>query len=157
MPRKNDKPNHPEEFNQCSWRALKAGGHWMFLVFLTDVPGAYLLSHYPDWPFVLRTLVALLPLIAGVLYVQSTVRWIRGMDELHQRITQAAFLSATVTYLLLSVAWELLRRTGAFEIILQATNLHLELMPFANCTFAIGLTYVLFGIGYTHVFNRRYR
>jgi len=138
-------------------RSLKAGGGWMMLVFVTDVPGANLLSHHKDWPLVLRVVITLIPLLAGLFYVRSIVRWIRGMDELHQRITQAAFLFATVAYLVLSVAWGLLKRTDVFEVIFQATHLHFELMPFANCTFAIGMTYVLFGIGYVHIFNRRYK
>ena len=44
----NGKPNIPEEIGwgkQYSWRAsLKAGGGWMMLAFLTDLPGIYLMS-----------------------------------------------------------------------------------------------------------------
>ena len=129
----------------------------MMAVFATDVPGAYLLSHHPGWPLVLRVVLALLPLVAGLLYVRAMGSWIRGMDELHRRITLESFLFATVTYLILNTTWDLLKRTGVFEAILQATHLHFELMPFANCTFAIGMTYVLWGIGYTHIFNRGYQ
>ena len=33
----------------------------------------------------------------------------------------------------------------------------LERMPFTNLTFITAMTYILYGIGYTHIFNRRYK
>src|SRR5213594_406506 len=108
----NNKPNTPEEIGwgrEYSWRAAtKAGGGWMMLAFLTDLPGNYLIEHHMDWPLVLRTVIALIPLLASLLYVRSTARWVRGMDELHRRIALEAFLFATVAYLFLAAAWFLL-------------------------------------------------
>jgi hypothetical protein len=158
----NNKPNTPEVFgwgSRYSWRdSLKAGGGWMMLAFLTDVPGAYLIAHHADWPLVLRTLIALLPMVASFLYVRGIMRWIRGMDELHRQITTSAFAFAAIAYLFLGVAWsQLVDRAGIFEAAFQLTRLQmLERMPFSNCSFAISMTYILFGIGYTHIFNRRY-
>ena len=34
----------------------------------------------------LRAAIALIPLIASLLYVRGTARWVRGMDELHRRV-----------------------------------------------------------------------
>ena len=65
------------------------------LVFLTDVPGAYLIAHHKDWPILLPIIVALLPLAASLLYIRDILRWIRGMDELHRQITLASFGFAT--------------------------------------------------------------
>jgi hypothetical protein len=156
-----NKPNLPEEIGlgkMASWRAsMKAGAPWMFAVYLTDIPGAYLLSRNEDWPAIFRAVVAMAPLMASLLYVRSLARWIGGMDEMHRRVTQSAFLFATVAYLLLSAAWDLLKRTGLFDAISGATDLHFELMPFSNCTFIICLTYILWGIGYSKIFNRCYR
>jgi len=94
LPHMNGKPNIPEEIGwgkQYSWRAsLKAGGGWMMLAFLTDLPGIYLIEHHRDWHLALRAAIALVPLIATLLYVRSISRWVRGMDELHRRITLAA-------------------------------------------------------------------
>ena len=167
-----NKPNDPEELitlnpkNYSFWADMKVNG-WLLVAMLTGAANALLFHskapygllrhYYQDWPVVLRAVVELVPLLASLLWARSMARWIRGMDELHQRITQAAFLFATVAYLVLSVIWDLLRRTDIFEVIHEATHLHFELMPFSNCTFAIGMTYVLFGIGYTHIFNRRYQ
>jgi ABC-type spermidine/putrescine transport system permease subunit I len=158
----NDKLNIPEEIMglRCSWRnSCKAGGAWMMLAYLTDVPGAYLIAHHKDWPLVLRIIVALLPLLASLLYVRGIVRWIRGMDELHRQLTLAAFGFAAVAYLFLGAAWSLLMdRAGVFESVFHLTRLQtLERMPFFNCTLIIAMTYILFGIGYTHIFNRRYK
>jgi len=156
----NGKPNIPEEIGwgkQYSWRAsLKAGGGWMMLAFLTDLPGIYLIEHHRDWRLALRAAIALVPLIATLLYVRSIARWVRGMDELHRPITLTAFLFATVAYLFLTAAWFLLNHAGIWSAIAQTTGLHLERIPFSNCTFIICLTYILFGAGYS-VFNRRYQ
>jgi hypothetical protein len=156
----NSRPNIPEEIGlgkQYSWRAsLKAGGGWMMLAFLTDLPGIYLTEHHKDWPLALRAVIALFPLMASLLYMRSTARWVRGMDELHRRIALEAFLFATVTYLFLTAAWFLLNHAGIWDAIAQTTGLHLERMPFSNCTLIICLTYVFFGVGYS-IFNRRYQ
>jgi hypothetical protein len=156
----NSKPNIPEEIGlgkQYSCRAsLKAGGGWMMLAFLTDVPGLHLIDRHPEWPLVLRVLIALLPLLATVLYVRSTARWVRGMDELHRRVALQSFLFATVTYLLFTATWFLLNHAGVWRALAEASGLHLERVPFANCTFVICLTYILFGVGYS-ICNRRYQ
>ena len=127
----------------------------MMLAFLTDLPGIYLTEHHKDWPLGLRAVIAMIPLIASLLYMRSTARWVRGMDELHRRIALEAFLFATVTYLFLTAAWFLLNHAGIWAAIAQTTGLHLERMPFSNCTLIICLTYVFFGVGYS-IFNRRY-
>jgi len=160
----NSKPNIPDEIGlwtgkPFSWRdSLKAGAGWMMLVYLTDVPGAYLIAHHKDWPIALRIMIALIPLAAALLYVRGVVQWIRGMDELHQKITLAAFGFASVTYLFLAAAWsQLTNRAGIFEDVFHLSRLQtLERMPFSTCSFIIALTWVLFCLGFT-IINRRYK
>jgi len=156
----NSNLNVPEEIGlgkQYSWRAsLKAGGGWMMLAFLTDLPGIYLIEQHKDWPLLVRTLIAMMPLMASLLYVRSTARWIRGMDELHCRIALESFLFAAVAYLFISSAWFLLEKAGVWNAIVQTTGLHLERMPFSTCTLILCLTYVLFGVGHS-IINRRYQ
>src|SRR5262245_51129900 len=111
----NNKPNHPGDV-PYSWRAsLKAGGGWMMLAFLTDLPGIYWIEHHQDWPLVLKAVLALLPLLASMLYVRSTARWVRGMDELHRRVVLEAFLFATLAYLFLMAGFFLLNKAGVWE------------------------------------------
>jgi hypothetical protein len=114
------------------------------------------IEHHADWPLVSRVVIILIPLIATLLYVRSTARWVRGMDELHRRIVLEAFLFATVAYLFLAASWFLLNHAGVWDAMAQTTGLHLERMPFSNCTLIICLTYVFFGVGYS-IFNRRYQ
>ena len=158
----NTRPNVPEEIGlgkEYSWRAsFKAGGGWMMLVFLTDLPGAYLIGQHTDWPVALRAVIALIPLLLSLMYVRSTARWVRGMDELHRRVSLEAFLFATVMYLFLTAAWLLFGNAGVWSAVAGATGLHLERVPFAQatCTWILCLTYVFFGIGYS-ILNRRYR
>jgi hypothetical protein len=154
--RMNGKPNLPEEIQHCTWRSLKAGGGWMFLAMGTSIAADYLLPHHKDWPLALRAVVVMIPLAAGLLYVRSTARWIRGMDELHRYITLSAFLFATVAYLLLNTAWPLLDKAGVFEAISQVTSLRLERLYLGNCTVTLALTYIFWGIGLS-IFNRRYQ
>ena len=160
----NNKPNIPDEIGlwtgkPYSWQdSVKAGAGWMMLVYLTDVPGAYLIAHHKEWPMVLRIGITLIPIAAALLYVRGVVHWIRGMDELHRKITLTSFGFATVSYLFLAAAWsQLVERAGIFEDVFHLTRLQtLERMPFSNCTFIIALTWVLFCLGFT-IFNRRYK
>lgn len=152
----NDRPNVPEDTLQCTWRSLKAGGGWMFIAMGTSIAADYLLPHHKDWPWVLRAVLVLVPLAAALLYVRSTARWIRGMDELHRHITLCSFLIATVAYLLLNIAWPLLDKAGVFEAISQVTSLRLERLYLGNCTLTLALTYVFWGVG-LRIFYRRYQ
>ena len=127
----------------------------MFVVYLTDIPGNWLLKHHQDWPVSLRLLIALLPLAASLLYVRGIAQWIRGMDELHRRVTLGAFLFGTTLYLIFNAGWPLLVRAGVFAA-LNLTRWHLDQMPFSNCTFTICLTYIFSALGYA-IFNRRYQ
>jgi len=158
----NNRPNLPEEIGfgkltlWSSWRgSMKAGAAWMFVVYLSDIPGAWLLDHHQDWPLILRILIALVPLAASLLYVRGIAQWIRGMDELHRRVTLAAFLFGTTLYLVFNTGWPLLVRAGLFTA-LNLTRWHLDQMPFFNCTFTICLTYIFSGLGYSLI-NRRYQ
>jgi hypothetical protein len=77
------------------------------------------------------------------------------MDELHRRIALESFLFATVAYLFLTAICFLLNHAGVLDAIAQPTGLHLERVPFSNCTLIICLTYVFYGVGYS-IINRRY-
>jgi hypothetical protein len=161
----NNQPNLPEEIgfgkmthlNWNLWRGSlnKGGAAWMFTVYLTDIPGEWLIKHHQDWPLLLRLLIALLPLAASLLYVRGMARWIRGMDELDRRITLGALLFGTTLYLVFNAGWPLLVRAGVFSA-LNLTRWHLDQMPFYNCTLTICLTYHFSGLGH-FIFNRRYR
>jgi hypothetical protein len=150
-------PNLPEETMQVSWRSLKGGGAWLILAMLADFFGGSQLHRHPEWPALLRAAIGFLSLGFGLLYVRSVMRWIRGMDELHRQLMLNAFLFATIAYLVFSTIWLTLDRSGAFAALAQTTQLHLERVDFRSCALILGLTHVFWGIGYTHIFSRRFR
>jgi hypothetical protein len=78
---------------------LRVNG-WAAVAALTSFAGEVLLPpRHESWPTFLHLSVALIPLVAGLLWVRSITRWLRGMDELHRRITTAAAVFATATTL----------------------------------------------------------
>lgn len=105
-----------------------------------------MLPHHKDWPVALRLAIALVPLLASLLWAHSIARWMRGMDELHRRITQAAALFATVATLLVVAASHLLVVAGVLPGHFQA-----------SASFVIIWLVVGFYILGRNIFNRRYQ
>jgi len=58
----------------------------------------------------LRIVVALAPFLAILLWVRNWFRWIRGLNELHRRITVAATFFATSASFILVMIWHRLGR-----------------------------------------------
>jgi hypothetical protein len=154
------KLNQPEDIGisprACFRDSFKAGAAWMILVYLTDIPGLYVLSHHASWPLALRCVITLVPLLFAFQYVRSIARWIRGMDELHRALSVESFAFATVAYLFIATAWFLFGHAGLWNAISDSTNVHLERIPWNDCTFIICMIHVLFGIGYS-IFKRRFQ
>jgi uncharacterized protein YacL len=145
-----NKPNIPEELAPGKYYSLrtemKVNG-WCWVAVLTSFAGeCWLLPHHKDWPVILRTIVALVPLVVSLLWVRSVMGWIRGMDELHRRITVAACLFATVATLFVVAALHLLVVAGVFSARFQAT-----------AGFVVIWLVVCFYILGQAIFNRRYQ
>ena len=105
-----------------------------------------LLPHHKDWLTALRTVIALVPLVASLLWVRSVMQWMRGMDELQRRITTAASVFATVTTLFVIAASHLLVVAGVFPVRFQATAGFIIIW--------LVVCFYLLGRG---IFNRRYQ
>ena len=54
------------------------------------------MQHHSDWNLVLRTGVALAPIIPSLLWARSIARWMRQLDELQRRIQYEAWFFAAV-------------------------------------------------------------
>lgn len=146
----NNKPNIPEELAPGKYYSirteLKVNG-WCWVAVLTSfVNEAILLPHHMDWPVALRAVIALIPWAASLLWVRSVAGWIRGMDELHRRITLAACLFAAIATLFVVVGFHLLVVAGVFSPKFQATT-----------GFVIIWLVVCFYILGQSVFNRRFK
>jgi putative transcriptional regulator len=89
----NDKPNLPEEIMfgpSYSLRANLKANTWAFVAMLLSWAGDQLLSLPRDWNVAQRAIIALVPLLIGLLWVRDFVRWVRGMDEMHRRLSVEA-------------------------------------------------------------------
>jgi hypothetical protein len=167
-----NKPNDPEELitlnpkNYSFWADMKVNG-WLLVAMLTGAANALLFHskapygllrhYYQDWPVVLRAVVELVPLLASLLWARSMARWIRGMDELHRRITLEAWLFAAIATLYFLSIWHLLDLAGVSAAVLQATQkVHLEALDKPIFPLTIGMFYIFSGFSFT-ILNRRYK
>ena len=97
-----------------SFRADIRLNAWAFVAVGLAFASRIVIRHHPDWSMWLRALIALLPLLPSFLYVRSITRWIRGMDELQQRIQLGACLFATTGTIFIVLAYNLLVAQGIY-------------------------------------------
>jgi len=133
---------------------IQANG-WAFVAMLLSWAGDMLLSLPRDWSVVQRVVIALVPLLFGLLWVRSFARWVRGMDEMHRQLSVEAGLFATTMTLFVVTIWHVLDKTGAFQAGFEMTKLHLD-SHFHTASFPISLVGALYFLGYP-IFNRRYQ
>ena len=154
-----NKPNLPEELffgKSYSFQAnLKVNG-WAFVAMLVSFAGDMLLHRYQDWPVALRSIIVLAPLLPALLWVRSVAQWIRGMDELHRRVSLEACLFAAVWTLFIVTGWHVLDAAGVFQAAcFQAPRVHLA-SHFRSCSFPITLVMGFYFLGHV-IFIRRYQ
>jgi len=154
----NDKPNLPEEIMfgpSYSLRANLKANSWAFVAMLLSWAGDQLLSLPRDWTVVQRAIIALVPLLVGLLWVRDFVRWVRGMDEMHRRLSMEACLFATGVTLFVVTVWHILDKAGVFQAGSHMARLHLD-SHFRTASFPISLVLAFYFLGYA-IFNRRYK
>ena len=100
-----DKPNIMESVEPGSGQySLKADlrlNAWLLVAAVTHLIVLYPIERQSEWSPLSRGLLALVPLIPGLLYVRSWVRFIRGLDELQRRIQLESFLFAALATVIL--------------------------------------------------------
>jgi hypothetical protein len=114
-----NKPNLPDELEpgkkDYSFRKdLRVNG-WGYVALAMSVAGEWLLHTHKDRPVVLRAVITLAPVIPVLLWGRVFARWIRGMDELHRRMTVEVCLFATTATLFLFTALHPLAKAGVFQ------------------------------------------
>ena len=151
------RPNLPEELDllagkkEYSFRTdLKVNG-WGYVAMVLSFAGDVLLPRHKDWPVILRAIIALAPIVPALLWGRIFARWIRGMDELHRRITLEVCLLATTATLFLFTALHPLDKAGVF----QALGWHagLGLQTWWGTSWLMVCFYILG----SKILNRRYR
>lgn len=156
----NSKLSFPEEVipgkNYSFWADMKVNG-WLCVAALmwgaSDIIFVHQVSHF-DWA--LRTIVALAPFVVIPLWVRDVARWVRGMDELHQRLTLSAILFAVSLTFFFVLLWHRLEKAGFFQSIFPAGK-NLE-ASWDICT--VGHVILLLALSYFlghAIFNRRYK
>jgi len=105
---------------------------------------ARLLLRDPELTGAMRVLVALLPLMPGLLYLRSLWRWIIGLDELQRRLQFEAVSFASLSMLVLGLTVDLLKQAGF------AHRLHFGWEGY------FAFTFLLYALGLARA-NRGYR
>jgi hypothetical protein len=107
-------PESVQPGRNYSFRADINLNGWAFVAVGLSFASRIVIRHHPDWSLWLRALVALSPLLPSLFYVRSIARWIRGMDELQQRIQLGACLIATTGTIFVVLGYNLLITQGIY-------------------------------------------
>jgi hypothetical protein len=155
----NNKPNLPNEIfwgKEYSWRKDCEVNSWLGIAAtisgFADIIFAPLVK---QWPLEARVGIVLAEFICLALWARSVTHWIRGMDEMHRRITTSVMLAAIGSTFFFLMLWHCLNRVGLFDVIFAKPK------PGASwdiCTICHGflLLVLFYGIAQT-IFNRRYK
>ena len=137
----NNKPNDPEECinpQKSSWPTDMKVNYWFFIAVVVGMANAIyfhpigpgfdgvLREDFLTWPVGTRLIIESVPLLAGLLWARSWARFIRGMDELHRRITIQAWLIAVLATLGFISIWPMLDAAGISGSVYYATHFHGE-------------------------------
>ncbi len=153
-----DKPNIPDEIflggsKQYSWRTdCRVNGWLMVAVLMSGASDFFFAQQVRQLDVAWRTVIALAPFLVLPLWMRNLAQWIRGMDELHRRITLAAVLftvSATFFFVLL---WHRLEAAGFFEAICPGRK-SWDIGTVGHEVLLLTFFYIL---GHT-IFNRRFK
>jgi hypothetical protein len=154
----NNKPNIPDEVflggsKEYSWLTdLKVNGWLMLAVLISGASDFFFAHKVKQLDVVLRTLIALAPFFAILLWTRNLAQWIRGMDELHRRITLAAVLFAVSATFFFVLVWHRLEVAGFFEAICPGRK-SWDIGTVGHAFLLMTLFYIL---GHA-IFNRRYK
>jgi hypothetical protein len=155
----NNKLNIPEEVipgkNYSFWADMKVNG-WLCVAALIGGADILFVHQVKHLDVALRTIIALAPFVVIPLWVRDLARWIRGMDELHQRITLAAILFAVSTTFFFVMLWHRLDKAGFFQAIFPASKNPDASWDICTAGHVILLLAFSYFLGYT-IFNRRYK
>ncbi|HEY5551846.1 MAG TPA: hypothetical protein VIK52_08155 [Opitutaceae bacterium] len=103
-----EKPNMMESVEPCSdqysFKTDLRLNAWLAVAVVVYLATLWLNSRHPDWSPLVRGLIALTPLVPGLLYIRSWVRFIRECDELQRRIQSEAFLFASIGTVIVGAA-----------------------------------------------------
>jgi hypothetical protein len=156
----NSKPNIPGEIflgdKEYSWRADGRVNGWLFVATIIsgicDIMFPHAIGQMSPG---VRVGIVVVEFLALLLWVRSLAKWIRGMDELHRRITTSAVLFAVGATFFILMLWHRLDVAGLFNAVFGTPKTGAGWDICTICHAFLLLTLFYFS-GFT-VFNRRYR
>lgn len=161
MTSKLNKPNVPGEIfmgqKDYSWRADWKVNGWLFVAAVISALSEFLFAQeVRHWPLVYQIGIVIAEFLAIALWIRDLTIWIRGMDELHRRITTSAVLFAVSATFFVMMLWHRLDRAGLFNAIFPKPKI--GSVGWDICTVGHGflLLTLFYFVGFT-VFNRRYK
>ena len=154
-----NKPNLPNEIfwgKDYSWRKDRQVNSWLAsAAIISGLADILYASAVRQWSTEARVGIVLTEFLCLALWARSMTLWIRGMDEMHQRITTSVVLAATGATFFVMLLWHNLNRAGLFNVLFG--------QPKPGTSWDIGtvchgflLLVLFYGIA-QKVFNRRYR
>jgi hypothetical protein len=155
----NNKLNTPDDIalgqKEYSWRKdFKVNG-WLFVAAVISGVCDILFRHVvKQWPPVWQTIIVVAEFLAIWLWTRDLRAWVRGMDELHRRITVSSILFAVSATFFIMMLWHGLDRAGLFNVIFGKPGRN----GWDICTPTHGfllMTWLYFGA--QGFFNRRYK
>lgn len=156
----NNKPNVPGEIflgeAEYSWRADWTVNGWLFVATIISALADVMFPHVVSrWPLAVRVAISVAEFVAIALWADGLSRWIRGMDELHRRITISAVLLAVSATFFVLMLWHRLDSAGLFN---AAFGNPRSGGSWDICTVGHGfLLMTLFYFVGHRIFNRRYQ
>jgi hypothetical protein len=114
-------PNLIESVTPCSGRYsfrqdLRLNA-WFLVATVVYLLGRYALRENPAWSPWTRSLVGLTPLLPGLLYLRTWVRFVRGLDELQRRMQVEAHIFAAWGTLVAGMVVTMLNQEGAVTLL----------------------------------------
>jgi hypothetical protein len=151
----NNKPNIPDEIDfrkkDYSFRAdMKVNGWMLVALLISCTSDVFFPDQIKTWHVAWRAIIAIAPFPFILLWVRDLTRWIRGMDELHRRITLTTIVFAVSTTLSVVALWHLLAKAGIWQTFFR------NFFDPNSIWVILSLMTAFYFHGY-RIFNRRYQ
>ncbi len=155
------KPNVPEEIflgqPEYSWRMDSRVNGWLFVAtIISAFSDIVFVSTVKQWPLTWRIAIVLAQFLAVFLWARSLTKWIRGMDEMHRRITTSAVLVSVSATFFFVMLWHRLDKAGLFQAIFPNSKNPNASWDIATLGHSFLLMTLFYFVGFS-IFNRRYK
>ncbi|MGO8699295.1 MAG: hypothetical protein ACLQVY_16435 [Limisphaerales bacterium] len=157
----NQKLNVPGEIflgnKEYSWRMDWNVNGWLFVATLiSSFADIIFQNSVKQWPLGWRVGLVFSQFAALLLWIRCLQQWIRGMDELHRRITVSAVFFAISATFFCVMLWHRLDAAGLFQACFSTRKHPNASWDIATVGHAFLLLTAFYCLGHS-VFNRRYK